>query len=495
MTWPGPPTDRGASGSEQAPPWRPVPESSGDGGAGTSRTGPPRRGGASPQARPDRAPRKRGPLPLVAAGVGVVALGVAGWLAVSQGLVPGLGQPASADRDVLPDVTDEPEELWTYSYLPRSGEVTGRDLLASENAVFSLVGPEDGMVEDEGYTLTAVDLDDGTERWATGLDLGAHDLDDYVGASVLGVVDDTVVTRTTSSVFRDGDHTSVNTYLFIDVADGATMRTVETDENYQVVGDPGMLIRTDEGVVSRVDPADPEGTILWDVVTEGTVDYLSQAGSYLWINDPVDGQIVVEADTGSEPEWFDVPSPEATYAVDGDTVLRLESTVRGDYLDRLDDDGGVVWSADADQFFVRTDPSGDLVVFTGEKQSEDDSTYAYLQRLDLRTGEGMFDAEVEADFHDVGFVTRDLFVLSQWDSERSELRALGDGERTGRLRWPVSRTGSRTLYSLQEERLRAFDGEGTELWSVRARGAEGFLYGTDHLITRDSTSGRLTRWE
>lgn len=491
MTWPAPPDgDREDLGGGLAPPWRPVTHTSGPSRPETDG----RAEAAPPNAQGRASGGKRHVLPLVGVGVGVVALGLAGWLAVSQGLVPGLGPSAAPDALVVPDVTEEPEEVWSYSYLPRSAEIRSSGMLTHDDRLFSLIGPQDGVVENAGYTISGIDLEEGEELWSIELDLGAHDRTQYVGSAIVGVVGDEVVTRTTSTDYDD-DFASTHTYTFIDGTDGTATRAVETDATYQVVGDQGVMLWTDESGVARVDPEDPEGTPLWDVVTTGPVDHISQEGPYLLLSDPGDGQVVVDAETGAEPEWFDGPSHTIRYTVHGDKVYRLETTDRGTYLDCMDDDGSVAWSADADAFFFKTSARGDLVLFAAEKASSEDTTYTYLHRLDPRTGDEVYDEEVEADFDTVGPVVDAVFVLEKWDGERAELYSLDDGERAGRLRGTVHRAGQRTMYSLEDERLRAFDTEGAELWSLRARGASSIFSTPDYLITQDDAAGRLTRWE
>ena len=44
-------------------------------------------------------------------------------------------------------------------------------------------------------------------------------------------------------------------------------------------------------------------------------------------------------------------------------------------------------------------------------------------------------------------------------------------------------------------RLQAFDDQGEQLWSVRARGATSLSHVPEYLLSDDAEAGRLTRWE
>lgn len=490
MSWPGPPDDDRRSepdpmaGPEEPSPWRPEP-----------------RGTPSVSDAAGAAPRRKGgsrtPV-LVGGALGVVALGVAGWLAVSQGLILGLGGGGGAGSAVgsAPDLSDEPEDAWTYTYLPRTADSVSVSFQAEGDRLLILTYPGYSEGEMDGdHTLGAIDLRSGEELWKTPLEVGSHaDADSHVEVSLSGVVDGAALVNLTSYNYDTaGDYQS--TLHLIDISDGSERHRVDVEGRPASVGDSDALVLIGSDQVSRLDPNDPGGEPLWEATVRDAAGSGYVNDGYVHVGTP-HGSEFLDLETGEAPAWFDGPDLGYSYRVVGGEIFRIESGQRGRYLEALDADGGVEWSQDADEFFTRETGDGKLVMFAAEKgRGESPATYSYLRRIDPKDGEELWDEELEADFDTVGSIVDEVFTLDMWEGDSSDLHDLDTGERVARLRDPVQRTGGKTFYSLADERLRALDTQGEELWSVRARGAESFIHTPGHLVTQDSVAGRLTRWE
>lgn len=493
MTWPSPPGDK--SQPDPSPdavpesPWRPTPDPGQDVSSAEvppSQSGPsPSAGSTPPEGRPRR--RRGRVVPVTVGSVGVLALLGAGWIAMDRGLLPGTGgSPADADTR-LADVTEEPSEAWTYGYLPRAGEAAFHSSTVDGDAAFVLTS-EGSPSEDQTWSLQRVDLEEGAQEWSIDLDDTGALSDVSAGASILGVLDGHLYVSTLS---QDPETYDVSrAYQVLDAGTGEVLESYDEDLEWTVRG-PG-LYQVDEDELSRLDPEDPTGPPLWTVVSDGPAYNHSHADGFLSI--AADTTLWVDAETGEEPGWFTDDSPDLSYQVVGEQVYRTESGSRGSYLERLADDGEVLWSADADAFRI-SQASGTPVVLAMESGEPDGSAYEYLQRLDPRNGEEMWDEGLEEDFDWVSWVVGDVLVLYNYDSDRAEIHSLDDGERTSRLRGTITNAGSRVLYSVDDGRLSAVDLEGEQLWSVRLRGATDLLHAPGYLITHDSTAGRLTRWE
>ncbi|MGD8149939.1 PQQ-binding-like beta-propeller repeat protein [Ornithinimicrobium sp. Y1694] len=445
-------------------------------------------------------PRRRGisRTGVVAGGaLGLVALGVAGWLAVSQGLIPGLGGDGSSSAaGSAPDLADSPDQLWTHTYLPRTGEVPMTDMRAAQERLLILTYPQHSDQQIE-HALSAVDLRSGEELWETSLDVSRHRSSDYWGeVGLKGFIDGAAVVALSSFTYTSSDAEDIATVHLIDLADGTERQSAEIGGSVASFGDEAALVVIEGEVVSRLDPDDLTGERLWET---RIVDALPSA--YATVRDDhvevptQDGSVYLDVVTGQEPAWFDGADTATSYSLVGGEVFRVESGERGSYLEALDADGGVRWSEDADGFITLEAADGALMMFAAEKdRGESTSRYNYLRRLDPQTGKDLWDEELEATFDSVGSVVGDVFTLDSWRDSRSDLHDLDTGERVARLRESIHRTGDKTLYSLRDERLRAFDTEGQELWSVRARGASAIVHAPGYLVTEDSVAGRLTRW-
>lgn len=499
MTWPSPPGGDRQDGTSQpdaeqpAPsPWRPAPSPSSPGP--DQGTGDGADAGVPPTAGRPRGGRKV--VPIAAGAVGVVALGVAGWLAVSQGLIPGLGAGGgSAADDRLADITGEPSEAWSYTYLPRSGEATLGGRQVEGDAAYFLVA--EGGYEDQSWTLTRLDLDEGEEAWAVDLDLELGDADSSSSLTFDGVIGDRVfLGESTYEVDPDTyDSFMTNVQHILDARTGETVETVDTGEaRWWVAGSE--LYQVDDDELSRLDPADPSAEPMWSTVTGQEI-----TGVYNWNDtDYVTTSSYEEANEwyavadGEVPEWFE---PGENYDIVDGQVYRREYGERGSTLERLEDDGSVQWTIDADSFDVRSTPSGGVAIFAMDRSagSSGGPSYEYLERIDPRNGERMWDEGVEADFDWVGSIVGDTVELKDSAAGRSELYSLDDGDRLARLRGSSTTAGVRTFYLVDDGELSAVDDEGEELWSVRARGASGLFSAPGYLITEDSEAGRLTRWE
>lgn len=444
-------------------------------------------------------------VPVVVGSVGVLALVAAGWVAMDRGLLPAIGASSGGSVDRLADVTETPSEAWTYNYLPRgSGDYTS-SLREAGTGMVILRGPASySETPGEGdWTVTMVDLESGEEEWSVPLDVPVDDGHTAPSVSITGVLDDRVLIQSVSFSYdgSSGD-TSLTDVSALDLDDGAELwRTdlVGRDglSSMHVVREPAALLLVDDLDVTRLDPDDPDGEALWRVphpfssAQEGAIGL---GGDFVRITDYSGTQLVLDLQTGEEPQWFDGVSPELTHQVVAGQVYRTESGSRGSYLERLEEDGSVSWSADADTFAVRETGSG-VVIFALERdRSPEGSGYEYVQRIDPRTGEKMWEDGIEADFLSLESVLDDVLELYT-DRGSSELYSLDDGERVARLRVDPNWTGRQTLYSLSEGRLKAHSTEGDRLWSTRVSETTSIMHTPGYLVTNDNAAGRLTRWE
>lgn len=483
MSWPSPPADPAPcdpppeEGQPVRSPWRPAPEPSV--AAGTAGAG------EQPGPGPARGRRTR-VVPLAVGAAGVVALLAAGWVAVDRGLLGSAGASGSPDRS-LADIARQPSEAWSYTYLPRSAEATMNGYEVAGDAVYLLTTVASS--DDPSWSLQRVSLADGEQDWSIDLDPPSG-TGEPGGASLLGVVDDRIYV-TVGSYDADSYEASHTHHVFA-TRDGEQVGAHESGPlTWAVLGDG--LYQVDEDELSRLDPDDPEGPVLWTAIGDGTLSDPHHQDGHVVL--PGETTTWVDADTGEEPPWLTEVDPALSYQLVGGQVYRTESGTRGSFLERLDDDGSVSWSADADSFRVVQDGSGAPVVLALESGGSEGAGYEYLQRLDPRDGEEMWEDGLEADFDAVSWVLGDALVLESHSSGRAEVYSLDDAERLSRLRGSVSHVGARTLYSLEDGRLSAADLEGEQLWTVRARGAGSLLWAPGYLITHDSEAGRLTRWE
>lgn len=515
MTWPSPPGEglSPASPPESPPqtPWRPAPGPGrpvGESGAPQAETGADTPGASVPPARRTKAGRGR-VVPVVVGSVGVLALAGAAWIAVDRDLLPGAGASAGSTVQRLADVTEKPSEAWTYNYLPRgSGDYVSSVHVAGSDAVV-LWGPS-GYSEtptDDGWTLALVDLDSGEEEWSVPVSVPMIEPGATPEVSLTGVFDDRVLVRAVGSWYDDATGTFSGSTDLVSIAraDGAELWRSETDtaDTYPMayaVGRPPAMLLVDDRDVTRVDPRDPEGDPLWTAPHPFSTEkpsVWSVGDGFVRVTDYEGDAIILDLETGEEPEWFDDAAPELDYQVVGGQIYRTETGTRGSYLERLEDDGSVMWSADADSFSVKDAGREGVVVFALERarMSEDsDSGYEYVQRLDPRSGEEMWDEGLETEFMTLESVVDDVVELYT-AAGTSGLYSLRDGERVARLRVDPHWTGSTTLYALQEGRLEAYSTAGDRLWSARVPDGTSILSAPGYLVTDDRPAGRLTRWE
>ena len=514
MSWPSPPgddrddaPDDPGSPQEQLP-WRPTAAPRGEQGPrGEAPTAPAGATVVPPPSAPAR--RRRGGLPIAVAAVGVVALLGAGWLAIDRGLLSG-GEPSSGDGPaVLADVTQDPSQTWTYNYLPRGGGDYSSDRQVVGSDMVILTGPlgyADDPGDEEG-SVTLLDLDTGQEEWSVPLDLSVHDPETPPSVSLGGTFGDRVLIQSWSHDYDDvsEDTTSVGLYSMLALADGAEVWRSERDEvdpAMSAVGEPGAMIFVDDREVTRVDPRDPDGSPLWQAPHPFEFAQATSLGDDYLLVSEYEGEgyvgegVVLDIETGEEPGWFDVSDPDLTYRVVGGDVYRIETGSRGSYLERLEDDGSASWSADADAFVVKETASGEVVIFALEEdRSASESTgYEFVQRLDPRNGEEMWEEGIETEFSTLESVVDDVVELYT-DRGTSDLYSLADGERVARLRADPNYAGRETLYALQDGRLEAYSTEGEQLWSTRTSDTESIVHAPGYLLTDDTAAGRLTRWE
>ncbi|WP_164740412.1 PQQ-binding-like beta-propeller repeat protein [Brachybacterium saurashtrense] len=402
-------------------------------------------------------------------------------------------------------IREQPEEAWTYSYQGRDEITDISGLVPVSEETFAAIYLSTG--ESKPSRVAMVDGETGEETWTVPLEsLG---IDPMAWPELLPVSPEghLTVAVTDSAVDSEGDRTwdATEVYLIaLDPSDGrvvseTTMRghayiaqEYGAETAYFHVPPPQAVVVQRDGGLVRLDTSDLEGDPVWsanipDVYTTEIVgDFVrvSTAGTEWWL----------DVDTGFEPDWFVGEGEEVMFLPTFDSmILRFEYADSGIYyLDGLDEEGGVMWSAEPDMFHAVASPTGRMLFFS-EYVESDDGPFRYLMRIDPLTGDEMWDQEYEEPFWSAFEQTVDgQLVVHVQDS--AVLVEAETGERTHRLRGRPVTLATDVIYTTDEDRLRAMDaGNGDELWSLRLRTEDEVVSIGSMLVTFDAERGQITR--
>lgn len=204
-----------------------------------------------------------------------------------------------------------------------------------------------------------------------------------------------------------------------------------------------------------------------------------------------------DLETGTPPVWFPGPQQSAEYWPQETGQLRIEAAgTNQETIEGLDAKGDVLWRATAANVTPVSLGSGELAIFSMERESTSTSTENYdtLARLDPRTGDELWQVQASPEFNAVtGAFGTMIAVHDPQQMLENDLYSAIDGTRTGQIDYNVQR--GRTMgYVLDEGLLSAVDSQAKELWSTPAAGDGGFVTADGYLITHDLVTGRLTRW-
>lgn len=253
----------------------------------------------------------------------------------------------------------------------------------------------------------------------------------------------------------------------------------------------GHLITVRDDTVYAWDPERLDSGSAWSTPLDAEIYSTSHGSSSFWATTE-DGAVHLDVRTGEEPGWFDGPDPDFSYYFVGDYIARVESASFGYYVDMLDQEGQVLWSADTERFMHYTAASGSALFF-GELNSAGEVTD--VMRIDPRTGEELWESSYRRPVGWVSGLVGGQVVFSIGGGA-IDVVDLETGDRTFRLREDSARQvvlGGTVIYAIEEGRLRAWDaGEGTELWSLRLRNDRVLTVGSDLLTF--NTDRRELSW-
>lgn len=308
--------------------------------------------------------------------------------------------------------------------------------------------------------LVVLDVGSGREVWA--LELEALQIDPaQTSVTLLSTPADGPLLLSATTSTGAGTTTEV---LAVDAGNGDVLGRRVLDEGSQVSAsqeDEGALVEWSDWGVTRWDPADLGGQPIWSAGI-GAVNGVAGDGEYV-VAYTQDGQIWLDAATGFEPPWFTGGDPEVNYQLVGDVVLQLESSSFGSYIDALDSDGDTLWTGDAERVHVASGPEGDILLTS---EVSEDGGNEYLERIDPRTGDRVWEQAYDETFTEVRGNVDGLLVVHEGD--RSVTVDVETGERQQRMRGLATWLGSSTAYGTDDGGLRAWSTEDAgQLWTHR----------------------------